>query len=252
MFAYLEACRAPEDASEPALRPSTVSSEITQSSSMSFTKMPLNSQHRATDGESTDFNSFGSLDMKYFKGNPQRECVPSPEVHEADFMVGPKDNDLDSVKVPRYIRQAVHVRKYKTCLCTNWMQTGECGFAEKCVFAHGEAELSGDNENLAMALALAERVHSRRRRRGKANNKAAVSPPTTKTRRVEDQPNMPSPWMLQWPLSKKEETPSFFLDDVMACLIRTDADITHSDKSEIDPVSLFEQVFPAFGDKVLC
>ena len=34
------------------------------------------------------------------------------------------------------------ISKYKTELCKNWVQTGECGYQSRCKFAHGEQEIA--------------------------------------------------------------------------------------------------------------
>jgi hypothetical protein len=39
-------------------------------------------------------------------------------------------------------------RKYKTRLCRNWVQTGQCAYEDVCCFAHGDSELRDPAANL--------------------------------------------------------------------------------------------------------
>ena len=48
---------------------------------------------------------------------------------------GPSEEEDDEDKAP------VDPRKYKTRLCRNWIQVGECSYEHTCCFAHGESEL---------------------------------------------------------------------------------------------------------------
>tara|TARA_Y100001980_G_scaffold46327_1_gene29984 strand:+ start:3475 stop:4332 length:858 start_codon:yes stop_codon:yes gene_type:complete len=49
----------------------------------------------------------------------------------------------DKNRIPKewHKRNAKDNPKYKTKLCNNWMNTGECEFGSRCVFAHGPNEL---------------------------------------------------------------------------------------------------------------
>jgi hypothetical protein len=38
---------------------------------------------------------------------------------------------------------------YKTRLCRNWQEHGECSFGDCCNFAHGSEEVRGDEEDEA-------------------------------------------------------------------------------------------------------
>jgi hypothetical protein len=60
----------------------------------------------------------------------------------------PTQAQADAAKAP------VDPRKYKTRLCRNWVQTGECSYEHTCCFAHGESELRDAAANLKILNSL--------------------------------------------------------------------------------------------------
>ena len=47
------------------------------------------------------------------------------------------------------------LRKYKTCTCHKFEQTGKCPYGERCLYAHGEGELRSEQDNLNTFMTIA-------------------------------------------------------------------------------------------------
>lgn len=55
-------------------------------------------------------------------------------------------------------RKAVLADRYKTRMCRNYEETGRCPYENKCMFAHGEAELRTTEMNLEDGLVTEEAI----------------------------------------------------------------------------------------------
>jgi len=58
------------------------------------------------------------------------------------------DGESENEKAP------IDPRKYKSRLCRNWVQSGECSYEHTCCFAHGESELRDAVANLKILNSL--------------------------------------------------------------------------------------------------
>jgi len=56
--------------------------------------------------------------------------------------------------------------RYKTALCRNWSRKGECPYGVRCVYAHGNTELRGCNDNVAALAHLGFLYDQQQRQKG--------------------------------------------------------------------------------------
>jgi len=71
---------------------------------------------------------------------------------------------MNSVR-PVEVRPPVDHTKYKTRLCRNWTETGDCPYGEACVYAHGPRELRCRQHNDAAVYSLSKIVDQASRMR---------------------------------------------------------------------------------------
>lgn len=58
-------------------------------------------------------------------------------------------------------RGAYNLRRYKTEICRQWNETGECKYGVDCVFAHGKAELKELERHPKYKTQLCRNYHSK-------------------------------------------------------------------------------------------
>ncbi|MBI28480.1 MAG: hypothetical protein CMI95_01135 [Pelagibacteraceae bacterium] len=59
----------------------------------------------------------------------------------------PKETDKEIIPNEWHKRKSKDNPRYKTQLCSHWINTGECRYGSRCVFAHGETELRNQEKN---------------------------------------------------------------------------------------------------------